>query len=208
MRSTAVAASSSSTSPFSADAISSLTSIPYIAPPIQTLLTLTSFLLLSLFPRLFSHLLSASAPVLGPLLLGLIYGAPLSSILESDVQRAVSSIGYLGLILLLVQGGSETRLDVLSDWGNADLATVAGLTGISMPIFLSVLMFPSQGAVRVATAAREVPVWFCIAISFVVAIAMDTNESIAVAIAAGKGESYALPTGGHQIAVSADLGVV
>ncbi|CAD6927985.1 unnamed protein product [Tilletia controversa] len=44
---------------------------------------------------------SNSATVLGPLLLGLIYDAPLSSILESEVQRAVSNIGYSGLVLLL-----------------------------------------------------------------------------------------------------------
>ncbi|CAD6899322.1 unnamed protein product [Tilletia laevis] len=43
----------------------------------------------------------SSATVLGPLLLGLIYDAPLSSILESEVQRAVSNIGYSGLVLLL-----------------------------------------------------------------------------------------------------------
>ncbi|KAE8212152.1 hypothetical protein CF327_g4176 [Tilletia walkeri] len=146
LRSTVMlAARSSSTSSSSAeDVLPPLTSLSYIAPSIPTILTLSSFiLLLSLSTRLFSRLLPGSAPVLAPLFLGLIYGAPLSSILEAHLQRSISTIGYLGLILLLVQGGSETRLDVLSSLANAVLALVVGLTGIGLPILFSVVVLPA-----------------------------------------------------------------
>ncbi|KAL9933941.1 hypothetical protein V8E36_007023 [Tilletia maclaganii] len=127
----------------SAELLPPLTSLSYSAPTIPVILTLASFLLLlSLSSRLFSRLLPGSAPVLGPLLCGLIYGAPLASILPADVQRSVQSIGYLGLLLLLVEGGGETRLDILSDFKNAALALVVGLTGIALPIVLCVVLLP------------------------------------------------------------------
>ncbi|KAK0539489.1 hypothetical protein OC834_000044 [Tilletia horrida] len=142
---TASSSSSSSSFPAStaAAALPPLTLLAYVSPSIPTLLTLASFLLLlSISSRLFSTCLPGSSPVLGPLLWGLIYGAPLSSILPPDVQRSVQSIGYLGLLLLLVEGGSETRLDVLASLRNAVLALGVGLTGIALPVVFSVAVLP------------------------------------------------------------------
>lgn len=60
---------------------------------------------LSIFYHAFQKLFSAG--ILGPLVLGAIYARPLGNMLPEHVQSAILAIGYLGLILLIVQGGLE-----------------------------------------------------------------------------------------------------
>src|ERR1700761_5980421 len=106
----------------------SLNALPYTSPSLSVILTLISFLiLLPLFSHLCLHIVSA--PLLGPILLGAIYSLPLADILPTDVQTTILKLGYLGLMLLIVQGGLEARLDILSSPVNLLLASLTGLTG-------------------------------------------------------------------------------
>lgn len=115
--------------------------LPYTSPSIVTILVLSSYILfLSIFYHAFQKLFSAG--ILGPLVLGAIYARPLANILPDDVQSAILSIGYLGLILLIVQGGLEARMDILSNPKNLVIATLVGITGIVLPIGISMALLP------------------------------------------------------------------
>lgn len=116
--------------------------LPYTSPPIVTILVLASYLLfLSAFYHAFQKLFSAG--ILGPLVLGAIYAQPLANILPPDVQSSVLSIGYLGLILLIVQGGLEARLELLSSPKNLVLSVLVGATGVALPVGISMALLPA-----------------------------------------------------------------
>ena len=115
--------------------------LPYTSPSIVTILVLASYLLfLSIFYHAFQKLFSAG--ILGPLVLGAIYARPLANILPEDVQSAILSIGYLGLILLIVQGGLEARMDILSSPKNLAMAVLVGATGVILPVGISMALLP------------------------------------------------------------------
>lgn len=115
--------------------------IPYTSPSIVTVLVIASYLLfLSIFYHAFQKLFSAG--ILGPLVLGAIYARPLANILPDDVQSAILSIGYLGLILLIVQGGLEARMDILSSPKNLAISMLVGVTGIILPIGIGMALLP------------------------------------------------------------------
>ncbi|SPO31492.1 uncharacterized protein UTRI_06622 [Ustilago trichophora] len=115
--------------------------LPYTSPSIVTVLVLASYLLfLSIFYHAFQKLFSAG--ILGPLVLGAIYARPLGNILPEDVQSTILAIGYLGLILLIVQGGLEARMDILSSPKNLTMALLVGATGVVLPIGISMALLP------------------------------------------------------------------
>ncbi|SNX87915.1 uncharacterized protein MEPE_06626 [Melanopsichium pennsylvanicum] len=119
----------------------SMDAVPYTSPSIVTVLVLASYLLLlSIFYHAFQLLLSAG--ILGPLVLGAIYASPLANILPDDVQSAILAIGYLGLILLIVKGGVEARIDILSSPKNLVMALLVGSTGLIVPIGISMALLP------------------------------------------------------------------
>jgi Kef-type K+ transport system membrane component KefB len=110
------------------------TFLPYEEPTTIQLLILGSFLLfLPISQRVFQRVLSAG--ILGPLAVGVIYGVPLANILPHVWQEAYLVLGYLGLILIVFEGGLSTRLDLLRD--NLPLSLTCALTGICCPIALS-----------------------------------------------------------------------
>jgi Kef-type K+ transport system membrane component KefB len=116
-------------------------SLSYVKPSLQTILTLSAFLLsLNVLHDVFDRLLYAG--ILAQVVLGAVFGAPLANILSADVQSAVQSLGYLGLLLLVYEGGRSTRLDILSSPSTFFLALATGLTGIAMPIVLSMVLLP------------------------------------------------------------------
>nr|VWP00575.1 Tea4 [Ganoderma boninense] len=67
--------------------------------------------------------------------LGTVYGSPLANILPVDWQTTFTTVGYLGLILVVFEGGLSTNLPVLLS--NLPLSIVCALTGIAAPIALS-----------------------------------------------------------------------
>jgi Kef-type K+ transport system membrane component KefB len=110
------------------------TFLPYETPSIIQLLTLGSFLLLlPAFKLIFQRLIFAG--ILGPLVLGIIYGVPLADILTREWQETFLALGYLGLILLIFEGGMTTRLDLLR--ANMALSLVCALVGVGGSMALS-----------------------------------------------------------------------
>ncbi len=115
--------------------------LPYTSPSLVTIMVLSSYLLLlSVFYHAFQRIFSAG--ILGPLVLGAIYARPLANILPQDVHSAILAIGYLGLILLIVQGGLEARMDILSSPRNLAVSVLVGATGVVLPIGISMALLP------------------------------------------------------------------
>ena len=78
------------------------------------------------------------AGIIGPIAVGIIYGAPLANILEHNWQETFLAIGYVGLILIIFEGGLTTRMDLLKQ--NFSLSMLAATTGVVFPIGLSYLL--------------------------------------------------------------------
>lgn len=109
-------------------------SLPFHEPPIQTILLHTGFLLLL---NLVHHVLNQTlyCGLIGQVLLGILFGTPVSGWLSASFQTTVVELGYLGLILLVYEGGLNTSLRPLLN--NLALSVCVALTGILVPIALS-----------------------------------------------------------------------
>ena len=114
-------------------------SFAYVEPTIVSLLILSSFIYLLNVARWAAHRLFY-AGLIGEIIVGIIYAAPLSNILKTEWEQTILDFGYLGLLLLVFEGGLETRLDFLAVKSNLFLSFVIGFTGILTPIGLSILL--------------------------------------------------------------------
>jgi Kef-type K+ transport system membrane component KefB len=101
------------------------------------------------------------AGIIGPIAVGIIYGAPLANILEHNWQETFLAIGYVGLILIIFEGGLTTRMDLLKQ--NFSLSMLAATTGVVFPIGLSYILlhlgfgFGSVETVIIGSAAPQSP---------------------------------------------------
>ncbi|KAL2267910.1 hypothetical protein VTJ83DRAFT_5187 [Remersonia thermophila] len=110
------------------------TFLEYREPNVIRILTLISFFLfLALAEWLADRFLRA--PLVGQIIVGLLYGLPLANILVLDWQETFLALGYLGLILIIFEGGLTIRLDLLRR--NLVLSVAAALIGVLAPIALS-----------------------------------------------------------------------
>jgi uncharacterized membrane protein YeaQ/YmgE (transglycosylase-associated protein family) len=82
----------------------------YHEPSPTLLVILTSFLFfLNLFGWIAQKICSAG--LLGQILIGIIYGTPVAGWLGGDYEEAIVGIGYVGLLIVVFEGKSRTRLD-------------------------------------------------------------------------------------------------
>ncbi|KAG6023654.1 hypothetical protein E4U41_001960 [Claviceps citrina] len=113
---------------------SASTSLPYHEPEITTLLIQSSLLiLLNAINFVLDRLLYCG--LIGQILLGIAWGTPGSKWLETCTETAIVELGYLGLLLLVYEGGLSTSLRSLK--ANAWVSVTVAMTGISLPIALS-----------------------------------------------------------------------
>ena len=120
--------------------------LPYSEIGITVILSLTSFIIfLNSMRYILDQLLYCG--IIGEILIGTLYGLPVGGTawLSQGVQEAVQSLGYLGLIGLVFEGGLTTDLALLkkSVYMSVSVATV----GLLMPIALSfvLLRLPFEG---------------------------------------------------------------
>ncbi|KAL1691137.1 Sodium/hydrogen exchanger family-domain-containing protein, partial [Schizophyllum commune] len=114
--------------------LDSMPETTYEAPSIPTLLTLSSFLYLnSAASSLFDRIIHAN--LLGPLLVGIIYGPQVAGILPADALTTFINVGYIGLLIIVFEAGLTTDLSLLV--ANIALSVVTALTGIMFPIGFS-----------------------------------------------------------------------
>ncbi|KAK3947674.1 Sodium/hydrogen exchanger family-domain-containing protein [Pseudoneurospora amorphoporcata] len=79
------------------------------------------------------------AGLIGQIIVGLIYGVPIGNILALKWQETLLALGYIGLIIIIFEGGLTIRLDLL--WQNLFLSTSAALLGVLTPIALTFALF-------------------------------------------------------------------
>ncbi|KAF8714474.1 Sodium/hydrogen exchanger family, partial [Rhizoctonia solani] len=114
-------------------------SLPFTEPHTTTLLIIGSFIyLLNVVHEIFQFLFGAG--LVGQLILGAIYCVPLGNILPLDIQTSFGAIGYLGLLLLIVEGGLDARLNILSERRNSAICILVALFGIGLPIGFSMVV--------------------------------------------------------------------
>ncbi|KAJ2958135.1 hypothetical protein NQZ79_g6262 [Umbelopsis isabellina] len=109
--------------------------LPYREPSVKEILELSSFIyLLNVVRELFNLL---HAGVVGELILGIVYGTPLTGILSLTWEQTMSNLGYIGLLIILFEGGLTSNIDQLirTIW----LSFLVAITGILCPIGISLI---------------------------------------------------------------------
>ncbi|KAF6842784.1 sodium/hydrogen exchanger family protein [Colletotrichum musicola] len=109
-------------------------SLAYHEPSITTIVILTGFLLLL---NVVNHGLDrlVYCGLIGQVFLGVAWGAPGAKWLSGEMQNSVMQLGYLGLILIVYEGGLSTSFKSLK--ANLLLSSGVAATGIAVPIALS-----------------------------------------------------------------------
>ncbi|KAK4445710.1 sodium-hydrogen antiporter [Podospora aff. communis PSN243] len=108
--------------------------LEYHEPNIVAILTLVSFFFFLAVADWAADKI-ARAGLIGQIVVGLIYGVPVGNILALEWQETFLALGYIGLILIIFEGGLTIRLDLLRQ--NFVLSIVAALFGVLTPIALS-----------------------------------------------------------------------
>ncbi|KAI1175378.1 cation/H+ exchanger [Nemania sp. FL0916] len=117
--------------------------LPYHEPSIETILIQASFMiLLNLFNWALDAILYCG--LIGQILVGIAWGTPGGKILSSDAEQIFVELGYVGLILLVFEGGLSTSFKALK--ANSWLSAGVAFTGIVSPIGLSFILGPLAGA--------------------------------------------------------------
>jgi Kef-type K+ transport system membrane component KefB len=106
----------------------------YDEPTIVTVLTQSSFLL-SLNVVSFILDQTVYCGLIGQMLVGLAWGTPGAKALPRNFEETVTQLGYLGLILVVFEGGLATSSEALG--ADLWLSVCVALTGIALPIALS-----------------------------------------------------------------------
>ncbi|KAL8393769.1 hypothetical protein RB595_003497 [Gaeumannomyces hyphopodioides] len=133
-----------------AEDIGAAASLPYHEPNIAQILVMASFLVvLNGFSSVIDRILYCG--LIGQVLIGIAWGTPgaqwLASTLSSSTaasEHVIVQLGYLGLILLVYEGGVSTSIAALK--ANLFLAVTVAVTGIATPIGLSFILGPLVGA--------------------------------------------------------------
>ncbi|KAJ5183065.1 hypothetical protein N7492_000681 [Penicillium capsulatum] len=111
--------------------------LPYHEPGIVEILIIVSFFFFLSLARWVSAKV-IQAGIIGQIAVGIIYGVPLANILEHNWQETFLALGYVGLILIIFEGGLGARVDLLKQ--NFTLSMVGAATGVCFPIGLSYLL--------------------------------------------------------------------
>ncbi|KAL4787015.1 Sodium/hydrogen exchanger family-domain-containing protein [Aspergillus varians] len=112
-------------------------SFAYHEPSISTILNQTGFLLvLNLVNTCLDKLLYCG--LIGQLFIGILWGTPGAKWLDRDTETVIQQLGYLGLIMLVYEGGLSTSLPSLR--ANMYLSLAVALTGIAIPMALSFIL--------------------------------------------------------------------
>ncbi|KAJ5346716.1 hypothetical protein N7541_009198 [Penicillium brevicompactum] len=111
--------------------------LPYHEPGIVEILILVSFFFFLSLARWVSAT-AIQAGIIGQIVVGIIYGVPLANILQHNWQETFVSLGYVGLILIIFEGGLGARVDLLKQ--NFTLSMISAATGVLFPIGISYLL--------------------------------------------------------------------
>lgn len=112
-------------------------SIPYEIPNPPSLLTLSSFLyLINVADYIASQVIHAG--LIGPLVVGIVYGSQAADILSPYLQSTFIDLGYIGLLLIVFEAGLSTDISLL--YSNLIMSLTVAMTGILVPIAFSIIL--------------------------------------------------------------------
>lgn len=115
---------------------------------VDILILISFFTFLSLAEYISAKIVRAG--IIGQILVGIIYGVPLANILKHGWQETFLFLGYIGLILIIFEGGLTARLDLLQQ--NFFLSLGGAATGVIFPIgFCYLLVYLGFGLGAVET---------------------------------------------------------
>ncbi|KAK1983782.1 sodium/hydrogen exchanger family protein [Colletotrichum cereale] len=118
-------------------------SLAYHEPAIGTIIVLSGFLLLLNSVNYGLDKL-VYCGLIGQVFLGIVMGTPGAKWLSAEMEHSIVQLGYLGLILIVFEGGLSTSFKSLK--ANLLLSTGVAITGIAVPIGLSFTLGPMVGA--------------------------------------------------------------
>ncbi|KAJ5122365.1 Sodium/hydrogen exchanger family-domain-containing protein [Penicillium atrosanguineum] len=115
----------------------------YEEPPIATVLNQTGFLVvLNLANFCLDKFLYCG--LIGQLVVGILWGTPGAKWLDRETETVIQQLGYLGLIMLIYEGGLSTSIKAVR--ANYVASLCVALTGIAVPMALSFVLRELVGA--------------------------------------------------------------
>ncbi|GES64907.1 sodium/hydrogen exchanger [Aspergillus terreus] len=118
----------------------------YHEPPIATVLNQAGFLVvLNLVNVCLDKLLYCG--LIGQLFIGILWGTPGAKWLDREMETVIQQLGYLGLIMLVYEGGLSTSIKALR--ANLLASVSVAITGIGVPMGLSFILIELVGATPV-----------------------------------------------------------
>ncbi|KAJ5346924.1 Sodium/hydrogen exchanger family-domain-containing protein [Penicillium brevicompactum] len=115
----------------------------YHEPPITTLLNQTGFLVvLNLVNVCLDKILYCG--LIGQLFVGILWGTPGAKWLDRETETVIQQLGYLGLIMLVYEGGLSTSIKSVR--ANLVVSLCVAITGIGAPMGLSFILNELVGA--------------------------------------------------------------
>ncbi|KAA8646353.1 cation:proton antiporter [Aspergillus tanneri] len=111
--------------------------LAYHEPPIATILNLTGFLVaLNVVNVCLDKLLYCG--LIGQLFIGILWGTPGAKWLDPETEAVIQQLGYLGLIMLVYEGGLSTSIKSVR--ANLFVSIGVAITGIGAPMGLSFIL--------------------------------------------------------------------
>ncbi|KAF2430325.1 hypothetical protein EJ08DRAFT_589257 [Tothia fuscella] len=111
--------------------------LPYHEPGIITILIQSSILiLLNAVNYVLDRILYCG--LVGQIFIGIAFGTPGAKWLGEEAEHVIVQLGYLGLILIVYEGGLSTSFPSLK--ANFTLSSAVALTGIAVPIGFSFIL--------------------------------------------------------------------
>ncbi|KAL3264929.1 hypothetical protein ABHI18_000206 [Aspergillus niger] len=109
----------------------------YHEPSISTLLNQGGLLVvLNLINVCLDKLLYCG--LIGQLFIGILWGTPGAKWLDTETERVIQQLGYIGLIMLVYEGGLSTSIKSMR--ANLLISLCVALTGIGVPMALSFIL--------------------------------------------------------------------
>ncbi|EFQ98471.1 hypothetical protein MGYG_01499 [Nannizzia gypsea CBS 118893] len=118
--------------------------LPYHEPSLRTILIQSSFILcLNFISTVLDNVIFCG--LLGQVFIGIAWGTPGANWLDTSSQKVMVQLGYLGLLLLVFEGGLGTKFQSLK--ANISLSMTVAVTGICCPMGLAFVLQPLAEAV-------------------------------------------------------------
>ncbi|KAL8284212.1 hypothetical protein RQP46_004961 [Phenoliferia psychrophenolica] len=113
--------------------------VTFEEPSLPTLLTLISLIYALQVARGVAQRL-VGAGLLGEIAVGIIYG-PVANILQEEFEVTILALGYIGLVLIVFEGGLDIDLDLFLP--TLPLASLSAFTGVLLPLAFTFALFAS-----------------------------------------------------------------